>query len=108
MPPDVCVTSPSYTLLNEYAGRVSLYHFDLYRLHGDGDILELGFDEYFYGDGACLVEWAERLDRELPEKNLTLVFTQLDDTSRKIDFLYTGSRYEQLVIDLFSELGKSV
>lgn len=108
MPPDVCVTSPSYTLLNEYSGRVSLYHFDLYRLHGDGDILELGFDEYFHGDGACLVEWAERLDRELPEKNLTLVFTQLDDTSRKIDFLYTGSRYEQLVIDLFSELGKSV
>ncbi|MRR05683.1 MAG: tRNA (adenosine(37)-N6)-threonylcarbamoyltransferase complex ATPase subunit type 1 TsaE [Deltaproteobacteria bacterium] len=108
MLPDVCVTSPSYTLLNEYAGRVSLYHFDLYRLHGDDDILDLGFDEYFYGDGACLVEWAERLERELPEKNLTIVFTQLDDTSRKIDFLYAGSRYEQLVTDLFCELGKSV
>jgi tRNA threonylcarbamoyladenosine biosynthesis protein TsaE len=104
----VCVTSPSYTLLNEYAGRVPLYHFDLYRLHGDGDIRELGFEEYFYGDGACLVEWAERLDLELPAANLKIVFSQLDETSRKIDFVCNGSRYEVLVRDLFSEIGKSV
>lgn len=108
MQADVCVTSPSYTLLNEYPGRVPLYHFDLYRLHGDGDIQELGFDEYFYGDGACLVEWAERLDQELPKENLKIVFSQLDDTSRKIDFYCSGTRYEILVSDLFSEKGKSV
>jgi tRNA threonylcarbamoyladenosine biosynthesis protein TsaE len=107
-PPEVCVTSPSYTLLNEYAGRVTLYHFDLYRLQGDGDIRELGFEEYFYGDGVCLVEWAERLDQELPDQNLKIVFTQLDDTSRKIDFICNGSRYEKLAMELFAELGKSV
>jgi len=108
MSTDVCVTSPSYTLLNEYSGRVPLYHFDLYRLHGDGDIRELGFEEYFYGDGACLVEWAERLDQELPEENLKIVFSQLDETSRKIDFFCNGARYEVLVRNLFSEIGKSV
>jgi tRNA threonylcarbamoyladenosine biosynthesis protein TsaE len=108
MQADVCVTSPSYTLLNEYSGRVPLYHFDLYRLHGDGDIQELGFDEYFYGDGVCLVEWAERLDQELPKENLKIVFSQLDDTSRKLDFYCSGARYELLVRDLFSERGKSV
>jgi len=108
MPAEVCVTSPSYTLLNEYSGRVPLYHFDLYRLHGDGDIQELGFEEYFYGDGVCLVEWAERLDQELPEENLKIVFSQLDETSRKIDFFCNGSRYELLVRDLFSKRGKSI
>jgi len=108
MPTDVCVASPSYTLLNEYSGRVPLYHFDLYRLHGDGDIQELGFEEYFYGDGVCLVEWAERLDQELPKENLKIVFSHLDDTSRRIDFYCSGSRYEILVRDLFSERGKSI
>jgi len=108
VPAEVCVTSPSYTLLNEYSGRVPLYHFDLYRLHGDGDIQELGFEEYFYGDGVCLVEWAERLDQELPEENLKIIFSQLDETSRKIDFLCNGSRYELLVRDLFSKRGKSI
>ncbi|MGA7829007.1 MAG: tRNA (adenosine(37)-N6)-threonylcarbamoyltransferase complex ATPase subunit type 1 TsaE [Geobacteraceae bacterium] len=108
MPLEICVTSPSYTLLNEYSGRVPLYHFDLYRLHGDGDIQELGFEEYFYGDGVCLVEWAERLDQELPEENLKIVFSQLDDSSRRIDFLCNGSRYEKLLGDLFPERVKSV
>jgi tRNA threonylcarbamoyladenosine biosynthesis protein TsaE len=108
VPPEICVTSPSYTLLNEYSGRIPLYHFDLYRLQGDGDIQDLGFEEYFYGDGVCLVEWAERLDQELPGQNLKIVFSQLDETSRKIDFYCHGSRYEKIVGDLFSERGKSV
>ncbi len=108
VPPEICVTSPSYTLLNEYSGRIPLYHFDLYRLHGDGDIQDLGFEDYFYGDGVCLVEWAERLDQELPEENLKIVFSQLDETSRKIDFYCQGPRYEKIVGELFSERGKSV
>lgn len=103
VPADVCVTSPSYTLLNEYAGRIPLYHFDLYRLHGDSDVRDLGFEEYFFGNGACLVEWAERLDEELPGQNLKIVFSQCGDTSRTIDFYGTGSRYEKIVHDLFLE-----
>lgn len=103
---DVCVTSPSYTLLNEYAGRVPLYHFDLYRLRGDADIVELGFDEYFYGDGACLVEWAERLDEELPGENLKICFSHLDDTSRKIELISTGSRYDNLARQLVARWEK--
>ncbi len=105
---DVCVTSPSYTLLNEYAGRVPLYHFDLYRLRGDADIFALGFDEYFYGCGACLVEWAERLDEELPGENLKICFSYIDETSRKIEFICTGTRYEDLVRELASRWEKSV
>src|SRR5512138_2964769 len=59
--PEVPITSPTFTLMNIHQGRIPLYHFDLYRLAGDGDVDELGFGEYFSGDGLSLVEWAERL-----------------------------------------------
>ncbi len=101
VPADVCVSSPSYTLLNEYAGRLPLYHFDLYRLHGDADIAELGFEEYFYGRGACVVEWADRLVSELPEDHLLITFAYEGDTQRGITFHPGGSRYRALLRELF-------
>jgi tRNA threonylcarbamoyladenosine biosynthesis protein TsaE len=95
--PAVPVTSPTYTLMNLYHGRLSLYHFDLYRLVGDQDVADLGFEEYFYGTGVCLVEWAERLGCLLPEERLTVLFSYLDDNSRNISFEPCGERYEEIV-----------
>jgi tRNA threonylcarbamoyladenosine biosynthesis protein TsaE len=95
--PDVCVSSPSYTLLNEYRGRIPLYHFDLYRLEGDGDIRELGFDEYFYGQGVCVVEWADRLCFELPDAYLKVVINGSGESTRRIELLPYGDRYEKLL-----------
>jgi tRNA threonylcarbamoyladenosine biosynthesis protein TsaE len=95
--PAVPVTSPTYTLMNLYHGRLSLFHFDLYRLVGDQDVADLGFEEYFYGTGACLVEWAERLGRLLPEERLTVRFGYQDDNSRNISFEPCGDRYEEIV-----------
>lgn len=108
VPSEVCVSSPSYTLLNEYAGRMPLYHFDLYRLHGDADILDLGFDEYFHGRGACVVEWADRLSSEMPEEHLLVNFTHEGETVRNITFQPEGSRYLALLHDLFPGSGKNV
>lgn len=54
------VTSPSYTLMNHYHGRLELYHFDLYRLGQVDELYELGFDEYLHGKGVTVVEWADR------------------------------------------------
>ena len=67
------VTSPTFILINEYAGRykgrdLPVYHFDLYRLRGADELEELGAEEYFYGQGVCLVEWAERADGSLPDR----------------------------------------
>jgi tRNA threonylcarbamoyladenosine biosynthesis protein TsaE len=93
----VPVTSPTYTLMNIYHGRLPLYHFDLYRLVGDQDVADPGFEEYFYGSGVCLVEWAERLGCLLPEERLTVLFDYLDDSSRKISFEPYGERYEEIV-----------
>jgi tRNA threonylcarbamoyladenosine biosynthesis protein TsaE len=54
------VNSPTFTLLKEHVGRLPLYHFDLYRLDEPGEVEALGFEQYFDGDGVCVVEWAER------------------------------------------------
>lgn len=99
--PDTCISSPSYTLLNEYMGRIPLYHFDLYRLDGEVDMRDLGFEEYFYGKGVCVVEWADKLGSALPDEHLMVVLTQTGDTGRRIEFLTRGSRYEELVGSLF-------
>jgi tRNA threonylcarbamoyladenosine biosynthesis protein TsaE len=91
------VTSPTYALLNIYNGRIPLFHFDLYRLKDETDIAELGFEEYFRGDGACIVEWAERLGELLPKENIIIQFNVDDAEHRTLSFLPTGSRAMELV-----------
>lgn len=94
--PDMCISSPSYTLLNEYCGRMPLYHFDLYRLDGDADIRDLGFEEYFYGHGVCVVEWADRLCVELPDEHLKVVIVCTGESTRTIELVPCGERYDKL------------
>ena len=91
------ITSPTYTLLNIYSGRVPFYHFDLYRLHGGQDLLELGFEEYFYGNGICLVEWAERLLDMLPEEHLSITLSHVGDNDRNLSFVPSGDRAAELI-----------
>ncbi len=98
--PDIPVTSPTYTLLNIYRGRVPLYHFDLYRLSGDADVVDLGFADYFHGDGVSLVEWPERLHDELPGERLEVVFSYLGETQRLIEVKPTSARFEKVVDEL--------
>jgi tRNA threonylcarbamoyladenosine biosynthesis protein TsaE len=62
------VTSPTFTIINEYAsGRMPLYHFDVYRIEDPDDMYELGFEGYFYGEGATVVEWADQIEELMPE-----------------------------------------
>ena len=65
------VTSPTFNIVCEYrSGRLPLYHFDVYRLTGPEEVYDLGFDEYFYGDGLCVIEWADLIEETLPEGTL--------------------------------------
>ena len=80
------VTSPTYSLLHIHNGSLPLYHFDLYRLCSGEEIEQLGFSEYFYGEGVSIVEWADRLRSEMPEECLNLVFSYLGEEERRIDF----------------------
>ena len=99
--PATPVTSPTYTILNIYPGRLPLYHFDLYRLQGPEEVAELGFEEYFDGTGACVVEWAERLARETPAELLTVTLHHADAGSRSVCFTGTGERGARLMAALF-------
>jgi tRNA threonylcarbamoyladenosine biosynthesis protein TsaE len=88
--PHVPVTSPTFTLLNIYEGRLLLYHFDLYRLAGDEDARDLGFDEYFGAAGVVLVEWAERLAEELPAERLDISLSHAGDDCRQLELTPHG------------------
>ena len=69
---DDYVTSPTFTIVNEYYGKIDLYHIDTYRLDDMVDVDYLGFDEYFYSDGVTIVEWAEKIRDALPDSQKSL------------------------------------
>ncbi|MDR1043378.1 MAG: tRNA (adenosine(37)-N6)-threonylcarbamoyltransferase complex ATPase subunit type 1 TsaE [Clostridiales Family XIII bacterium] len=81
------VTSPTFTIINEYGGgRLPLYHFDVYRLAGPGvyDALDdIGWEEYFYGEGVCVVEWADEIQDVLPPDAVRIHLAQTDSPSRR-------------------------
>ena len=88
------VTSPTFILINEYAGKdaagayLPVYHFDLYRLAGPDDLLDLGCDDYFYGTGVCLIEWAERGGKVLPPDAIHIHIEATGQSSRKFNISY--------------------
>ncbi len=84
------VASPTFAIMNSYPGAVPVYHFDFYRLSGDDDIAELGFEEYFYGNGICVVEWSERLRELLPADYLAVTFEYLENEQRLITVTANG------------------
>ncbi len=91
------VVSPSYVLIKEYEGRISLYHFDLYRLNSLNEMESLGYEEYFEGIGLTVIEWAERLGRLLPPEHLLIKLEGIDSSHRCIRFSPVGKRYERTI-----------
>ena len=91
------VTSPTFKLVNEYEGRVRLYHIDAYRLHGADDLLALGCDEFFDGAGAAAVEWADRITAALPAEHLRIDIAIAGPAARRFTFTATGPRAERLL-----------
>jgi len=91
------VASPTYAIMNCYSGDTPVYHFDFYRLAGDNDIAELGFEEFFYGDGVCIAEWSERLTGLLPPDLLTILFEYSGDNRRLITITSSGRKSDDLL-----------
>lgn len=98
------VSSPSYTLVNEYYGRIPMYHFDLYRLEGADDVDDLGFDEYMEGDGLAVVEWADVAPQILPSEYLEIKIMISGEESRDLELKAIGERYVKIVERLRGKL----
>ena len=94
------VNSPTFVLIQEYPARLPIYHFDAYRLSGPREFAELGVDEYFRGDGVCVVEWADKVDVTLPVEYLRVEIEIVDATRRRFQIQATGERYESLLNSL--------
>ena len=97
------VVSPSFTLVNEYQGHWPVYHIDLYRLAEASEALTFGLEDYLYGSGICLIEWADRAQDLLPAAYLTIELYHLEETKRRVVLRPHGARFVSL-LDTFKEI----
>jgi tRNA threonylcarbamoyladenosine biosynthesis protein TsaE len=99
------VSSPSFTLINEYPGRIPLYHIDLFRLESEKEAEGLGLEEYFRGNGITAIEWADKISSLLPRELLLVKIHYTGENTRSFEILGKGERYQKLVKVLSSEFG---
>lgn len=97
---DDYITSPTFNIINEYYSDLNLYHFDTYRLENIDDVEYLGFDEYFYSDGVCIIEWADRIKEFLPDQYLELNIKKIDDDKREIELVAFGDRPAEILEEI--------
>lgn len=98
------VTSPTFILIQEYQGRLPLYHFDAYRLRSEAEFYDLGSHEYLAGDGVSLIEWADRVPGCLPREHLAVELTVTGEQSRQVSLSAQGARYAALLTEMSASL----
>ena len=94
------VTSPTFTIINEYAGRVPVYHLDFYRIDTPSEVENLGVDEYLQSDGVALIEWAEKVEAFLPGEYLMILLEYVDASVRRISMQGIGEHYREIVEEI--------
>jgi len=102
----VRVTSPTFTLVHEYGGRITLYHLDAYRLRSNAELVRLGFDELCVSAGAVILEWADRVADVLPPDHLLLTFTVTGETGRHITAEAKGSFARRCLANVLTLTGE--
>ncbi len=98
------ITSPTFTLINEYPARCTLYHFDVYRIKNYSEFEGLGYEEYFCGAGVTVIEWAEKIAKLLPANTLFIHFEYCDEQTRKIVIEGKRNMIMKLVKDMKMEV----
>ncbi len=90
------VTSPTFALVNEYQGRLPVYHFDVYRLDDPSQLEDIGYEEYFFGEGVALIEWANMIPDYLPADIFTVTLAKTGEGERTISFQGDCRRLENM------------
>ncbi len=90
------VNSPSFVIAKEYNGKIPLYHLDLYRIKNDLAMETIGYEEYLWSDGICVIEWAEKILKLLPEEHIRIEFYFNDHNARRIKFVPKGAKYAKI------------
>ncbi len=87
------VKSPTYTIVNEYRGRVRIFHFDMYRIGDSDDLYSIGYDDYVEATGYCIAEWSENIEKDIPEGAIFVTISRVADSSegRKIEISYENT-----------------
>jgi len=93
------ISSPSFTLINEYAGKVPFYHIDLFRLKSEREAEELGLEEYFQGGGITAIEWADKIPSFLPQEILWIHIRYTGKHTRSFEIIAKGKRFEKMIIE---------
>ncbi|MBN9388065.1 MAG: tRNA (adenosine(37)-N6)-threonylcarbamoyltransferase complex ATPase subunit type 1 TsaE [Chloroflexi bacterium] len=97
------VNSPTFTLVNEYEGRLPVYHLDCYRLENGREALDFGIEEYLYGEGVTVIEWPERIREIWPSSYIRVTLSYLNETKRSLRVEPVGPEY----VGLMQEFKKS-
>ena len=100
VPDSRVVTSPTFVLIQEYEGRLPIFHFDAYRLTSEAEFDDLGTQEYYDSGGVCLIEWADRVSGSLPPEYLRITLESTGLTSRRVTVAAVGPRYEHILQQL--------
>lgn len=99
---DDYVLSPTFVIMREFYGRLPLYHMDLYRLENIEESMDLGLDDYLYGEGLCVLEWAEKVISILPRKHLMIRIDYDGDTGRIFRLEPVSDRYVKLAEEIYN------
>ena len=104
VPDEYYITSPTFTLVNEYPGRFPLIHIDLYRRDGIHDFEDIGLDELMYDQAVIAIEWAEKMSHQLPDDHLAMTFEITNDNGRKISL----NAFGHSIVNLTKPLDESI
>ncbi|HLF18756.1 MAG TPA: tRNA (adenosine(37)-N6)-threonylcarbamoyltransferase complex ATPase subunit type 1 TsaE [Candidatus Omnitrophota bacterium] len=94
------VNSPTFVLMNVYEGKLPLYHFDFYRLENPKEIEQIGYEEFLYGNGVSVVEWADKLQELYPKEFLKIELAHVSTNERRLECSAQGNKYEKILSSL--------